>query len=803
MLKPKFLIACLLVLTSSVSSYSQTGHLSSQLGNFKTLNQTDRGVVITAENGQLAIQIYQANVVRIRAVQNQFNRDSSFAVIQQAGKGLLKSLEEKGEEIILKTDSLKISISKNPLRLNFYRLADGEFLNGDDERLGISWSGTQVTNFKKLLPDERFIGLGEKTGNLNRRGSSYVNWNSDVPAYSLNADPLYKTIPFYIGLHAKNSYGIFFDNTHKTFFNFGASTDNSMSSFGAEDGELNYYFFGASSVSGLIKDYTWLTGRMEMPPLWSLGYQQCRWSYKPDTQVLEIAKTFRDKQIPADAIYLDIDYMDAYKIFTWSPKNFPNPKGTIDQLKSWGFHVVTIVDPGIKIEKGYKQYDEGVQKDYFAKYPSGDFYTGSVWPGRCHFPDFYRPEVRNWWGKSFSSLTDKGVEGFWNDMNEPSAWDQNIPDLIQFGDKGKEMTLKEARNAYGLQMSRATFEGTRDLLARRPFVLTRAAYAGIQRYSAVWTGDNASSDAHMLLGQRLVNSLGLSGVQNIGVDIGGFIGNPSGELMARWNSLGVYTPMFRNHAEINAPMREPWRFGAEIEQIMKKDIEQRYRLLPYIYSTFYQATQTGMPVSRSLAISYATDEAIYQEKYQNQFLFGDNILVAPVESNKTTVEVYLPEGKWYRLSTDEAFGGKQSIQAAAPLTDLPVFIKAGAIIPMQNVIQNTSEKGDGILTVHIWNGEIGNSFTYYEDDGSTYQNEKGIYYQRAIRFNPVQKQINFEVVKGSYSSRFQQIRLVLHGFPKTLKSLKLNGKSAKFNLDAEGNQTVLTTNSKGEIRVQY
>jgi alpha-glucosidase len=301
----------------------------------------------------------------------------------------------------------------------------------------------------------------------------------------------------------------------------------------------------------------------------------------------------------------------------------------------------------------------------------------------------------------------------------------------------------------------------------------------------------------------LVNSLGLSGVQNIGVDIGGFIGNPSGELMARWNSLGVYTPMFRNHAEINAPMREPWRFGPEIEQIMKKDIEQRYRLLPYIYSTFYQATQTGMPVSRSLAISYSTDEAIYQEKYQNQFLFGDHILVAPVESNKTTAEVYLPEGKWYRLSSDESFGGKQSIQVAAPLTDLPVFIKAGAIIPMQSVIQNTSEKGDGILSVHIWNGESGSSFTYYEDDGSTYQNEKGIYYQRAIRFNPAQKQINFNAVRGSYGSRFQQIRLVFHGFPKTLKSLKLNGKNAKLSVDATGNQTVLTANLKGEIRVQY
>lgn len=801
MLKLKFLAACLAFWVCT--TYAQTGRLSTQLGNFKTLDKTDQGIIIKAENGQVAIQAYQPEVVRIRAVRDKFARDTSFAVIQSAGKKLIKTIDEKGSEIILKTDSLKISISKNPIRINFYRLSDGQFLNGDDERLGISWNGNQVSNFKKLIPDERFIGLGEKTGNLDRRGSSYVNWNSDVPAYALNADPLYKTIPFYIGLHGKSSYGIFFDNTHKSFFNFGASTDEQTSYFGAEDGEMNYYFFGSSSISGLIKDYTWLTGRMEMPPLWSLGYQQCRWSYKPDTQVLEIAKTFRDKQIPADAIYLDIDYMDAYKIFTWSPTNFPNPKKTIDELKNMGFHVVTIVDPGIKIEKGYKQYDEGVQKDYFAKYPSGDFYIGSVWPGRCHFPDYYRSEVRDWWGKSFSSLTDKGVEGFWNDMNEPAAWGQNIPDLIQFGSKGREMTLKEARNGYGLQMSRATFEGTRNLLGRRPFTLTRAAYAGIQRYAAVWTGDNASSDAHMLLGQRLVNSLGLSGVQNIGVDIGGFIGNPSGELMARWNSLGVYTPMFRNHAEINAPMREPWRFGPEIEQIMKKDIEQRYRLLPYIYSTFYQATQTGMPISRSMAISYTTDELVYQEKYQNQFLFGDNILVVPVESSKTSAEVYLPEGNWYRLSSGELFGGKQTITAPAPLNDLPVFVKASAIIPMQAIVQNTSEKGDGILSVHIWSGTNSSSFTYYEDDGSSYQHEKGAYYLREIRFDPAKKQINLSSPKGSFDSRFNQIRIVLHQFPSGIKSLKINGKQVTIQPDEKGNPSVLISNLRGTISISY
>ncbi len=401
----------------------------------------------------MKLTAYSANVIRVQATDRDFAIDTSFAVIQKP-RGKITADDQAGE-LILHTGSLRIRINKQPLSIAFYTNKGG-LISADDPNLAVSWSGTQVTNFRKLFPKERFIGLGEKTGNLDRRGSSYIHWNTDAPAYGLNQDPLYKTIPFYIGLHDGLSYGIFFDNTHKSFFNFGGSTDETMSYFGAENGEMNYYFFGTPTVAGLIQDFTSLTGRMEMPPLWSLGYQQCRWSYHPDSQVLETAETFRKKQIPADAIYLDIHYMDAYKIFTWHPTEFPDPKGMIDKLKAMGFHVVTIADPGIKVEKGYKQYDEGVKNNYFATYPNGQFYTGSVWPGRCHFPDYFRGDVRTWWGKSFTALTRPGVEGFWNDMNEPAVWEQNIPDLIEFGEKNNRFTLKEARNAYGLQMSRAT-----------------------------------------------------------------------------------------------------------------------------------------------------------------------------------------------------------------------------------------------------------------------------------------------------------------------------------------------------------
>jgi alpha-glucosidase len=341
-------------------------------------------------------------------------------------------------------------------------------------------------------------------------------------------------------------------------------------------------------------------------------------------------------------------------------------------------------------------------------------------------------------------------------------------------------------------MARATYEGTRKILGnKRPFVLTRAAYAGTQRYSAVWTGDNSAYDAHMLMGQRMVSSLGITGMSLTGVDIGGFSGNPTPELMVRWNSLGVYTPMFRNHAMQGTIMREPWQWGKENEAIIKKDIEQRYRLLPYIYSGFYQSHKTGMPLSRTLAINYIDDENVYDVKYHNQFLFGDSILVAPVESTRFTEEVYLPAGEWYRLSTGKKFTGGKTVITDAPLTDLPAFVKAGAIIPMQSVIQSTNEKGDGILEVNVWYGKEAGSFIYYEDDGLSYDYEKGEYYKREIRFDPDKRTISFSKVEGTFMSKYNKIKLVLHGF-ENFSTLK---KKRKLNN--------LFKNNNGIIKIDY
>ena len=759
-------LLALLALLAGANVSSQNHRLSEQLGNLKSVSAVKGGFNLTASNANVSITAYNSTTIRIRATKVKPIIDESFAIDNLTPGGELKIQTNNANQLVLSTDSLNVTIQKNPLRIS---ISDkhGKELCSDDAGLGVSWYGDQVSCYKKLHANEKFIGLGEKTGGLNRRGQYYQHWNSDVPAYALDADPIYSTVPFFVGIHDEACYGIFFDNTNRSYFNFGGGADENVFHFGANDGEMNYYFFGGSTVAHIIKDYTQLTGRTPMPALWSLGFQQSRWGYDSPEQILNIAKTFRDKKLPADVMVCDINYMDHYKIFTWSDK-FPDVKGFMNSLKGIGFDVVTIVDPGIKFEKGYKSYEEGVKNNYFAKYPNGDLYVGSVWPGRCHFPDFTKADVRTWWGNSFkTSHVDNGIRGFWNDMNEPAAWGREFPNLIEFGEGKDKQTLFSVKNAYGLLMARSTYEGTKRLMnGQRPFVLTRAAYAGVQKYSAQWTGDNASTDDHMLLGVRLLNSMALSGIPYVGMDVGGFMGNPSAELFTRWMSISAYSPLFRNHTAIDFHYREPWLFNDQTTDRIRKILEQRYQMMPHLYSAFYQAHTTGMPVNRMLPIDYSFEEDVYKREFENEFMFGDGMLVCPVASTQNMISVYLPgETKWYRLSQDNIlYDGGKAYNVDAPLTDLPVFVKEGAIIPMQSVVQNTKEKGDGTLYLHIWKGETGSEYTYYEDDGETYQYERNSFYKRKITYNPETNSVSLSAVEGSFKSKFSKLQIVLHGF---------------------------------------
>ncbi|MCG2583737.1 glycoside hydrolase family 31 protein [Massilia sp. TS11] len=716
---------------------------------------------LRTEHAQVEITPYSPTVLRVRIARQALGPDHSYAVVakpQAAGA----SISQDAQEIVIRTSGYTARIARQPFAVAVYS-PDGKLINRDEPGLGSSWIGEEVATYKSLQEGERFLGLGEKGGSLDRRGSAYSNWNTDAFRYTNETDPLYATIPFYIGVHHGLAYGLFFDNSYRSDFNFGAS-NRRFASFSAQGGEMDYYLITDPDVAGILRSYTWLTGRMPLPPLWSLGYQQNRYSYMSETDVMRVAHTLREKRIPADGITLDIHYMDQYKVFTWDRQRFPDPAGMAQRLAALGLKLTVIVDPGVKQESGYASFERGLAKDVYVKYPDGSPYSGEVWPGWCFFPDFTAAKGRAWWANEVGAYARAGVAGLWNDMNEISTWGQAMPNNLLFDFDGQPTTHRQARNVYALNMTRASYEGMKAATGQRPFLLTRSGFAGTQRYSALWTGDNTASDSHMLLGVRLLNSLGLSGLAFTGMDIGGFIGSPSQGLYARWMQLGAFTPYFRNHSGYDTKAAEPWTFGEDVLNNVRSYINLRYRLLPYLYAAFHEASSSGLPVMRSLAIDYTHDAHVYARDFENQYLFGPSLLVAPFESTARFGKLYLPAGAWYDFYTDAAHaGGREQLLELAP-TRLPVFVKAGAIIPMQSQIQSTAEQPAPTLVLHLYRGEQASSFRYYEDDGSSFAYEQGGYYARSIGMDPARRQISFGAVEGRYDSRFTRVELVLHGF---------------------------------------
>lgn len=744
--------------------------LSKSLSKLNKWSPVPNGITGKTDHGNFRVVCYNDNIVRITASQRDDFEEFSYAVIRQPEHSTL-TISESAEHIHLAGKHFNISIDKSQTRLKFSTKQN--ITINEDDTFGISWNGEQVTNYKKLQPGERFIGLGEKTGPLDRRGQGYQNWNTDNFAYHSGADPLYCSTPFYIGIHNGLVYGIFLDNSFKSFINFGAS-NNRFSSFSADSGDMNYYFIYGESVAEIIQHYTHLTGRMPLPPLWSIGYQQCRYSYFPDTEVQSIADTFRQKDIPSDVIVFDIHYMEAYKIFTWHKEHFSNPKKLIEDLQEKGFEVVVMCDPGIKVEDGYHTYEKGIKEDVFIKYPDGSNFTAQVWPGWCHFPDFTKPATRAWWKEQFKDYVALGVKGFWNDMNEIASWGNQLPENIELDFEGHRDSMRRGRNIYGMQMARSTYEGTKALLKdKRPFNLTRSGFSGIQRYAAVWTGDNVANDEHMMLGVRMLNSMGLAGIAFCGYDVGGFVGDANPKLFARWISLGAFSPFFRGHSMVNSRDSEPWSFGEEVEEISRNYIKLRYRLMPYIYSTFFEASQTGMPINRSLAIYHPHDSNVYQGHYQHEYFFGSNLLVAPVESYKELTKVYLPSSQWYSLYDDTLFSAGETIVECPP-DKLPVFVKAASVLIMhEQAGSNTKHKQD-LLEIHIYNGSDDTSFTRYEDDGESFDFEQHDYCTQNFIHLASKKQFVIEKVKGKRKSQYNRYKVYFHGFG-SITTINLNG----------------------------
>jgi len=740
---------------------------SKSIGSVEDLLFHEQGLSFKTGSFHASISFYAEDIIRVRLRPiNCEERKKSYAVVMPPTSNKVEIKEGK-DQVTLKSSKAEISFTKKPFRITL-KDAKGNVLSEDDPAFGTSLTGTEVCTYRKLQEGERFIGLGEKVGPLDKRGRSYENWNTDKFAYSIEEDPLYLSNPFFIGVHDQGVYGLFLDNTHRSRFNFGASSHR-YSWFSAQDGEMDYYLFTGKDIASIIASFTRLTGPMQLPPMWSLGYQQCRYSYYPDHEIKSLARTFREKKIPADALYLDIHYMKDYKAFTFDQDRFPDPVGMHKELKEQGFRTVAIVDPGIKVQKGYGTYDRGVTEDVFIKMPDGERYQCEVWPSWSHFPDFTSEKVRDWWKKELQFYKDAGVSGIWNDMNEPAAWGQSLPEHLEFEMEGQTTTHREARNVYGMQMARATQEGLKSHhKSERPFVLTRAGFSGVQRYSAVWTGDNVSSDEHMLLACRMQMGLGLSGISFSANDIGGFAGEASPALFARWIALGAFQPMFRGHTQVNHRDAEPWSFGEEVEQIARNYISLRYRLLPYIYTCLHRSSQDGMPMMRSLAMIEPRQAEVYDPRFENQFLCGDHLMIIPCTSQVQWIEAYFPKGNWYDIYTDQKYKGGMTHVLPCPMYRQPVLVKEGAVIPMQSQIQSTAEKHDGTLYLHIYLGAQQSS-VLYEDDGISYRYEKGAMKLTSWNLKKDALSISSE---GDFKSLFKKIKLIFHGTsaPKEIKS---------------------------------
>ncbi|WP_053217064.1 glycoside hydrolase family 31 protein [Virgibacillus senegalensis] len=720
----------------------------------------------TCENGRIAICFYTDSIVRIVMNPKEAPKMKGSRSVIPEPKHVEVREEITSDLHLLHTAKLRLSISKSPFRMNIFD-QEGKELVAEGEH-GMAWRESgEIAVFKEMDVADHFYGFGEKAGFLDKRGEVYEMWNTDVYApHNPETDPLYESIPFFMTLRKGKAHGIFFDNSYRSWFDMRSFGDRYA--YRAEGGELDYYVMAGPGPKEVVYQYTYLTGRMPLPPKWAIGYHQSRYSYQTEQEVRTIVQNFIDRDIPLDVVHLDIHYMNGYRVFTFDEENFPNPEQLIKDLREMGVRVVPIVDPGVKKDPEYPVYQEGVNKDLFCKYLEGDIYFGDVWPGTSAFPDFTDEESRTWWAEKHRFYTDIGIEGIWNDMNEPAVFNETktMDVQVMHRNDGSPATHRELHNLYGLLMGKATYEGLKDQLnGRRPFLLTRAGFAGIQRYAAVWTGDNRSFWEHLQMSLPMVMNLGLSGVAFTGPDVGGFAHHTNGELLARWTQVGAFTPFFRNHSAIGFLYQEPWRFGERYEAVIKEYIRMRYRWMPQFYSLFAKASKQGLPVMRPLFMEFPDDEKTYN--LNDQFMIGDNVIIAPILAPAVVDRaVYLPEGEWIEAASGKVYQGKQTYLIHAELEDLPLFIKKGTAV-MQTEWTSNQDKSWKRVSMDIYAGEDEERyrFTYYDDDGETFAYQHGSYLELEVEIVSTKTAVNVEIVNrnGDYVPAYGQIDVQVIG----------------------------------------
>ena len=750
------------------------------MGNFLSIDRDDNIIKITSEQGYLNLLFYREDIIRLTMNPHQEPKMENTIAIVSESQNVEFKVEDNEDKLIINSKLLTVAIAKEPLRINFFD-SDGRLIVKESNK-GMGYNNNnEVICFKVMDNNDHFYGFGEKTSFLDKRGEKMTMWNSDVYSpHNPEIDALYQSIPFFMTLRNGKAHVIFFDNSYKTVFDM--KSNEQYYSFKADGGQLDYYLLAGSSPKDVIEQYTLLTGRVPIPPKWALGYHQSRYSYESEQEVRELVKTFLEKDIPLDAIYLDIHYMDGYRVFTFDKAHFPDPAKLFNDLKSAGVNVVPIVDPGVKEDPEYLIFKEAVLENHFCKYLDGQIYYGDVWPGNSAFPDFMNSKTRKWWGSKHSFYTDLGIEGIWNDMNEPAVFNETktMDTKVIHNRDGELKTHREMHNLYGLMMGEATYNGMKKLLkGKRPFLLTRAGFSGIQRYAAVWTGDNRSFWEHLSMSIPMCLNLGISGVAFTGSDVGGFAHDTTGELLVRWTQAGAFFPYFRNHSANDTVRQEPWSFGSKYEDILKKYIQLRYQWLPHLYSLFSEANKTGIPVMRPLFMEFPNDENTFN--LSDQFMIGDNVIIAPImQPNTNHRAVYLPDGSWYDYWTDNLYQGGKHILIRADLDTLPIFIKAGSII-VNGAVKQSTKTADEELYIDLYPSSDGKyDFILYEDDGETFAYEKGEYLEKRLTviYRKESLEILTEDIRANYKPSWNKLIFKIHAVNLNRKII-INGQEIK------------------------
>ncbi len=706
-----------------------------------SVKEIRRGVEVFFEGESARFECIFPDVVRVQISRSgRFDPKPTDAVIRDEFGDAPHTLEIGGDHVVLSTEDLTLTIDTGKFSFRITGSDGRDLLLSDPEAAYAVFNDRWRVSRMKSEGD-RLYGFGEKTGPLDKNGRRLVMWNTDIiaergtpDAWDGDADPYYVSIPFFHHLRFPEgaegpvcAAGSYIDNGRRLVFDMTAPDRYTIT---AGSGHYTEYVFAGPSMGAIIERYTALTGKPAVPPLWALGHHQCRWHDYDEAAFTGLAENYRRNRIPCDSLWLDIDHMDGFRIFTWDGRKFPDPRDMMAKLRRDGFRSVTIVDPGVKREEGYDLYDEGLRKNVFCRTREGSVFTAKVWPGGTVFPDFTLERTRAWWAARIDNHVRDVVDGVWIDMNEP-AFTGADHDSMRFDRDGSDHDHDRFHNQYALFMAKATRDGMQKARPNeRPFVLSRAGSAGIQRCAAIWTGDNASRWEHLAMSITMCAGLGLSGQPFNGSDIGGFGEDVTEELLVRWYQYAAFQPFMRNHSMKGTAEQYPWSFGDRALDAIRSAVELRYSLLPYLYSAIMGSTVTGHPVQRPPAFDFQADTAAHD--IEDQFMFGGHIMAAPVmEAGMTSRTVYLPAGGWYAYGDANYIEGGRTIEVETPLDAIPVFVRAGAVIPTAPVFQSTAEYAPDTITLAVYMPSADGTWksALYEDDGISVRYRDGDYYR--------------------------------------------------------------------------